>query len=205
MLRLRVPDAARGEICAVGVAVPGDHPTALVVEPVGDQLPSLVVLQHVAVGGALELAQLTAGQERQRRLGADVLAQLLDRRIDPRVAEAQLTDSGLDLASSVLAAARGGADSTGAELHRRLARARVPHLLLHRDHTLYVVLADAAVDPSLLASLAGQVGARRTSDRLPAAGRLPDAAQEASWALGAAESEGRGGVLYGYEAAVLLP
>src|SRR5260370_1014872 len=144
MLRLRVPDAARGEICAVGVAVPGDHPTALVVEPVGDQLPSLVVLQHVAVGGALELAQLTAGQERQRRLGADLLAQLLDRRIDPRVAEAQLTDSGLDLACSVLAAARGGADSTGAELHRRLARARVPHLLLHRDHTLYVVLADRA-------------------------------------------------------------
>jgi purine catabolism regulator len=208
MLRLRLPDAAPGEICAVAVAVPGDHPTALVVEPVGDQLPSPVVLQHVAVGGALELAQLTARQERQRRLGADLLAQLLDRRIDPRVAEAQLTDSGLDLASSVLAAARGGADSTGAELHRRLARARVPHLLLHRDHTLYVVLADGAVDPSLLASLAslaGQVGALGTSDPIRAADRLPEAAQEASWALGAAESEGRGVVRYGDEAAVLLP
>jgi purine catabolism regulator len=79
MLRLRLPDAAPGEICAVAVAVPGEDPTALVVEPVGDQLPSPVLLQHVAVGGALELAQLTARQERERRLGADMLGRLLDR------------------------------------------------------------------------------------------------------------------------------
>jgi purine catabolism regulator len=205
MLRLRLPDAAPGEICAVAVAVPGDHPTALVVEPIGGQLPSPVVLQHVAVGGALELAQLTAGQERQHRLGAELLAQLLDRRIDPRLADMRLAESGVDLASSVLAAARGGADSTGAELHRRLARARVPHLLLRRDHTLYVVLADAVVGAGLAASLGGQVGALGTSDRIRAAGRLPEAAQEASWALSAAESEGRGVVRYGDETAVLLP
>jgi purine catabolism regulator len=34
---------------------------------------------------------------------------------------------------------------------------------------------------------------------------LPEAAQEASWALSAAESEGRGVVRYGDETAVLLP
>jgi hypothetical protein len=65
----------------------------------------------------------------------------MDRRIDPRVAEAQLAEYGLDPASCVLAAARGGTDGTGAELDRRLARARIPHLLLYRDHTLYVVIA----------------------------------------------------------------
>lgn len=205
MLRLRLPDAAPGEICAVAVAVPGDNPTALVVEPIGGQLPSPVVLQHVAVGGALELAQLTAGQERQRQLGADLLAQLLDRRIDPRTAEAQLEEYGLDLASSVLAAARNGNDGTGAELHRRLARARVPHLLLHRDHTLYVVLADAAGGVGVLASLGGQVGALGTSERLSAADRVPEAAQEARWALSAAESDCRRVVRYGEETAVLLP
>jgi purine catabolism regulator len=205
MLRLRLPDAAPGEICAVAVAVAGDHPTALIVEPIGGQLPSPVVLQHVAVGGALELAQLTAGQERQRRLGAELLTQLLDHRIDPPLADERLAECGLDLASSVLAAARGGPGSTGAELHGRLARARVPHLLLHRDHTLYLVLADAAVGAGLLASLAGQAGAVGTSDRIRAVGRLPEAVQEARWALSAAESEGRRVARYGEETAVVLP
>jgi PucR family transcriptional regulator, purine catabolism regulatory protein len=204
MLPLRLPDAAPGEICAVAVAVPGDHPTALVVEPVGDQLPSPVLLQHVAVGGALELAQLTARQERERRLGADMLARLLDRRIDPRAAESQLEESGLDLPVSVLAAAR-GTESDGAELHRRLARAHVPHLLLHRDGMLYVALADDAVDSGLLANLDGQVSALGASERMIAADRVPDAAQEARWALSAAEADGRRIVRYGEETAMLPP
>jgi hypothetical protein len=52
-------------------------------------------------GGALELAQLSAVQERQWRLDADLLGQLLDRRMDPRVAGPLIADAGLDLAVSV--------------------------------------------------------------------------------------------------------
>ena len=52
-----------------------------------------MLLHHIATGAALELAQLTAGQERQRRLGADLLRQLLDRRIDPIAAEPQIADA----------------------------------------------------------------------------------------------------------------
>lgn len=204
MLPLRLPDAAPGEICAVAVAVPGDHPTALVVEPLGGQLPSPVLLQHVAVGGALELAQLTAQQERERRLGADMLARLVDRRIDPRGAESQLEESGLNLAVSVLAVTR-GTESNGAELHRRLARARVPHLLLPRDGMLYVVLAEDAVEKSLLANLDEQAITLGTSERVIAADRAPDAAQEARWALGAAEADSRRIVRYGEETAMLPP
>ena len=105
MLRLRLPEAEPTEASAIAVAVPGDAPTALLVEPIGDQMPSPVLLQHVAVGGALELAQLTARQERQRRLGADLLAQILDRRLYGAAAETQLAEFGLGLAGSVLAAA----------------------------------------------------------------------------------------------------
>jgi len=204
MLWLRLPDAAPGEICAVAVAVPGDHPTALVVEPVGSQLPSPVLLQHVAAGGALELAQLTASQERERRLGADMLSRLLDRRIDPRGAEPQLQESGLDLTSSVLAVVR-GTESDGAELHRRLAQDRVAHLLLHRDRMLYLVLADDAVETGLLANLGGQVSALGASDRVAAADRVPDAAQEARWALSGAEADRRRVVRYGDETSMLPP
>jgi len=208
VLRLSRAGAAPGDAGAVAVAVPGDQPTVLVAEPVGNQLPSLVLLHHIATGGALELAQLAAAQERQRRLGADLLSQLMDRRIDERVAEPQIADLGLDLAVSVLVVARAGPASTGADLHRRLDRARVPHLLLNRDGVLYIALPEGAAQAHLLAE-PREAGAPAwpagISDRITAAGRLPDAAQEARWALGAAEAEKRALVRYGDETALLLP
>ncbi len=211
VLRLTRPGAAPGDLGAVAVAVPGDSPTVLVAEPVGNQLPSPVLLHHIATGGALELAQLAAAAERQRKLGAQLLAHLLDRRVDPQVAESQLADFELDLAASVLALARVAADATGAELHRRLARSHVPHLMLLRDGLLHVVLPAEAVEVHVLtdqpdrphlAALGRVVG---SSGHILAPGRLPDAAQEARWALGAAEAEGKALVRYGDETALLLP
>src|SRR5580693_8033293 len=152
--RLSRPQAAEGEPGALAVEVPGAQPTVLIAEPVGGELPSLVLLHHIATGGALELAQLAAVQERQRRLGAGLLSQLLDRGIDPRLAESLIADAGLDLSVSVLAVARAGADRDGAELHRKLARTNLPHLLLDRDQMLYVVLPEGALDGSLTSALA---------------------------------------------------
>jgi PucR family transcriptional regulator, purine catabolism regulatory protein len=223
VLRLSQPGAVPGDAGAVAVAVPGDQPTVLVAEPVGSQLPSLVLLHHIATGGALELAQLAAAQERQRRLGADLLSQLMDRRIDERVAEPLIADLGVDLAVSVLAVARagpgtagtagtaggagaaGGSGGSGADLHRKLDRCRVPHLLLQRDRVLYVVLPDGAAQAHLLAEPGEPVRAVGCSGRIGGAGRLSDAAQEASWALGAAEAQKRALVRYGDETALLLP
>jgi PucR family transcriptional regulator, purine catabolism regulatory protein len=201
VLRLTRPEAAPGEPAALAVEVPGAQPTVLIAEPVGGELPSLVLLHHIATGGALELAQLAAVQERQRRLGADLLGQLLDRGIDPRLAESLIADAGLDLASSVLAVARAATDQDCAELHRKLARSHLPHLLLDRDHLLYVVLPEAATD----AHLAGPARAIGSSARILAAARLPEAVQEARWALGAAEAENRILVRYGDQTTLLLP
>ena len=83
---LRLTRAGAADAGAVAVAVPAARPTALVIEQLGNQLPSTVLMQHAAAGGALELAQLTARQERQRRAGADLFTQLMDRRIDERAA-----------------------------------------------------------------------------------------------------------------------
>lgn len=205
VLRLGRGQATSREPGALAVEVPGDQPTALVAEPVGNELPSLVLLHHIATGGALELAQLAAVQERQRRLGADLLSQLLDRRIDPRVAEPQIADAGLDLAVSVLAVALAGDDPVGAELHRKLARSHLPHLLLDRDRMLYVVLPEGAIDVHLVPALGETVRGIGSSDRIATAARLPDAAQEARWALGVAEAEKRALVRYGDQTALLLP
>jgi PucR family transcriptional regulator, purine catabolism regulatory protein len=205
VLRLGRAQAASAEPGALAVEVPGDQPIALVAEPVGNELPSLVLLHHIATGGALELAQLAAVQERQRRLGTDLLTQLLDRRIDPRAAEPQIADAGLDLAVSVLSVTRTGDDQIGAELHRKLARSHLPHLLLDRDRMLHVVLPETAIDVHLMPALAETAGGVGSSGRIATAGRLPDAAQEARWALGVAEAEKRALVRYGDQTDLLLP
>jgi purine catabolism regulator len=206
VLRLSRGPAASGEPGALAVEVPGDQPIALIAEPIGNELPSLVLLHHMAVGGALELAQLAAVQERQRKLGADLLAQLLDRRIDPRAADPQIVDAGLDPEVSVLVVARAWGDRPGADLNRRLARSQVPHLRLDRDRLLYVMLPEAATDAQLVPALAENGQAIGCSGRIATAGRLPDAALEARWALGVAEAEKKTALVrYGDQTAPLLP
>jgi purine catabolism regulator len=217
VLRLSRPGAAPGETGAVAVAVPGDQPTVLVAEPAGGQLPSLILLHHIATGGALELAQLAAAQERRRQAGAELLGQLLDRAIDQRQAETRLAEAGLDLACCVLGVLR-AEPQAALSLHRGLDRRRTPHLLLHRDGLLYLLVPDG----ELPAALAGaRVPAAETttaaepggpwvpvagsSDRVGPVARIPEAGQEARWALGAAEAEGRPLVRYGDQTALLLP
>jgi purine catabolism regulator len=117
------------------------------------------------------------------------------------VAEPQIAEAGLDLPASVLATARAGAGETGAGLHRALTRSRIPHLVLARDGMIQIVLPESAVIPGLATGLPA-IGA---SGRIGGAGRLPEAAQEARWALGVAEAEQRGLVRFGDETSLLLP
>jgi purine catabolism regulator len=211
MLPLRSAHAGPGAVAdvavAVAVAMPGEHPTALVVESTDGQLPSMVLLHHVAVGGALELARLTESQERERRLGASLLTRLLDRRIDSQAAQLQLAELGLDLAGCALIAARAAGDGTAA--HRRLAAARVPHALLYRDRTVYLLLPATALDTALAAEIwpspgDGAVGLG-VSDRITAPSRMADAAQEARWALAVASASGQRTAHYGDESMTLPP
>jgi purine catabolism regulator len=205
MLHLNLPDAVPGAAGAVAVAVPGDQPTALVVEPLGNQLPSPVLLQHIATGAALELAQLVAAREQQRRQGADLLSQMMDRRIDPRVADEQVADAGLDLTRCVLVMANVGPQVTATDVHRVLARTRVPYLLLRRDCLLYVAIPDQAVEAHFPAELPEPARAVGTSGPIISANRVPHAALEARWALGVAEVENQPVVRFGDDTTLLLP
>lgn len=205
MLHLNLPDAVPGMAGAIAVAVRGDQPTALVVEPLGSQPPSPVLLQHIATCAALELAQLVAAREQQRRLGSDLLSQMMDRRVDPRVAQEQVADAGLDLTCCVLVMATVGPAVTASGVHRVLARTRVPYLLLRRDCLLYVVFPDRAVEAHLAGELPEPLRAAGTSGTIITASRVPDAAEEARWALGVAEAENRSLVRFGDDTTLLLP
>jgi purine catabolism regulatory family protein/PucR-like helix-turn-helix protein len=210
VLRLAGSGPGTGGAVAVAVAVPGEQPAVLVAEPTGAQLPSPLLLHHIATGGALEIAQLAAAQEQQRKLGERLLGQLLDRRLDAESAQAQLSEHGLDLAGCVLAVARAEPAGAGprtargaaSQVHRALARAAVSHLLAERDGLLQVVLPAEAVAARLLPECSRAIG---VSGGVGAASRVPDAAHEARWALAAAEAEGKALVRFGEETALLLP
>jgi len=109
------------------------------------------------------------------------------------------------LAASVLVVSSSPDDRAVADLDRRLARARVPHILLHRDQLLYLVLAHSDVNAKLattLRSLSSSVG---VSDVIRTGDRMAEAAQEARWALGASQAENRDLVRYGDQTVLLLP
>jgi purine catabolism regulator len=205
LLRLSRDGRADGDVCALAVAVPGEPLTALIVEPLRGRLPGVAVLQHVAIAGAVQLAQIVAQRQRERRRGAEMLAQLLDPHRSWRAAGGEPAADGPDLAVSVVLVMRATVPGAEDGLHRACARAHVRSLLLRRDDLLYAVVPEDAA-PGLTELAAGDPGTRAgLSDLVGSADRASDAAEEALWALGIAEANAIPLVRYGDGARLLMP
>jgi purine catabolism regulator len=205
LLRLSHTNTGHDEVGAVAVAVPGAQPTALVVEPLGTEFPSALILQHLAIGGALELAQLVATQDRRRRIGADLLTQLMDGRHDPQVVSLQLEEAGIVLANCVLATARATPVMSEASVHARLVRTRVSHLLGQRNGVLFILLPESAIFPLLLPLMTAAGASVGLAGDLAGTHRVTEAAREALWTLGIAEAERRPMAWYGQPTDLVLP
>ncbi|MGN6793707.1 MAG: PucR family transcriptional regulator [Streptosporangiaceae bacterium] len=204
LLRLSKDGSADGEVCALAVAVPGDPLAALIVEPLGERLPGVAVLQHVAIAGAVQLAQIVSQRQRDRRQGAEMLAQLLDPHRGWRLGVGERDAGAPDLAVSVMLVMRVTTPSAEDTLHRACSRAHIPSLLLRRDELLYAVVPQNAA-AKLASFTAGEPGARiGISDLVGSADRTPDAAQEALWALGIAEANAVALVRFGDGAGLLM-
>ena len=80
---------------------------------------SLAGAEATPFASALRKVLAAAPAERDRRLGANLLTRLLDRRIDPQAAQLQLAELGLDLAECVLIAARTAGTGSRAPPPRR--------------------------------------------------------------------------------------
>lgn len=200
ILRLRA-----GEDQALALPVPARRPASLLVVLGEDEAPDAAVLQHVATIAALELEKLAAERERERRFGAELLAQLVDGRIVADVAASDLERLGLGGPAIVAASARDDGDLDHRDLHHRLAERAVPHLLLpRREALLSLLLAD---DESLAVFRdelddAARVGVSTIATR---PSHVPDAVREARWALESARSGQRPLATYGEDASPLLP
>lgn len=205
LLRLTRENSASGEVGALAVAVPGEPMTALVVEPMGDRLPSSAILQHIAIAGAVQLAQIVSQRQRQRRQGGELLDQLLDQRPARQVATGNPGATELDLAECVLAVLRPQRPGTDDDLHLACSRAHVPILLLQRDDLLYLVLPESAIGSHLLTWLAELGCPAGVSGPLGSGSRMPDASVEAVWALGIADANQLPLSRYGDSVGLLMP
>ncbi len=191
---------------AFAIGVPTRRPTALVAMQSGEQAPDIALLQHAANIAALEVERVTAEREHERRQGSELLAAMLERRLEPASAQERLREHGITAASAGLVAfapSPSGADE--GNLHHELAQRGVPHLILSDPSRclLMVPTGDQA-----LTAVRGAVGpdvALGMSDPLRRPDRAPDAAREASWAQSAAHNLGQPLVHYGESSPLFFP
>lgn len=199
---MRIPDGPRP---TVALAVPASRPAALVAVSKTGEPPDLFVLRHIAAIAAMEVERLKAEREGRRRLGAEMLADLVDNRGDVSIATTRLlAERGLAEEPRVLAAFAAGEAGKYLDLHLRLEERGVPHLLSRRSGVFVVLLphVDRAVE-ALAEEVDPPIG---LSNPVGSAARVADAHQEAVWALQGARATGRRIVRYGEDnASPFLP
>ena len=191
---------------ACAIRVPADRTIALLALGNGQPAPDLSLLQHAANIVALEVERVSAERRHSWRLGSELLAHLLERRLDPASASRQLRELGIDPERVVIAAFRPPASAPpDADLHHQLAGRGLVHLV-HRN--AQHVLAAIADDAEALTGLRAAVGAEiplGVSDPLRRPDRVPDAAREALWAEAAARNLGGAVARYGDATPLFLP
>jgi PucR family transcriptional regulator, purine catabolism regulatory protein len=193
---------ARSVLTASGVEVlVGEVPThdnaVLAVIREGGAALDGVVIQHAATVVALELSQTHLALEHTRRSGAELIAQLIDGRVEQRVGRRQLLSSGLDPATSMFVSVTCEDERRLRDLHVALWRRRIPHVSAFRSGVAHAVVpsTDDAVE-AIAASLGptARVGAGRV---MKTVARSAESSREAMWALGTAQRTGDSVVRYG--------
>lgn len=180
----------------MAVAVAASRPVTLVVPGPEATLLDLGVLRQIAGLVALEIEREIVERERRRAFGAELLAGLIDGRLEAHAVGRFLEDRGLATEPRVVAALN-SEDDEHRTLHLRLEDRGIAHLMLRRVPTLVILLRDrdhdlaglrAEVEPSAAIGVSGALGR-------PA--RAADAVREAVWALRAASGASAALVRYG--------
>ncbi|HEY7453019.1 MAG TPA: PucR family transcriptional regulator [Thermoleophilaceae bacterium] len=191
---------------AFALRVPAKRPTALVAVHEPERAPDLALLHHAANIAALEVERISAQREQELRLGAQLLAAMLERRIEPASAAQQLGEHGIVPEDAVLVSFRPAPSAaSNRDLHHELSQRGLPHLVLWSPQRCLVAVPDTGDAHGALRGALGADVALGVSDRLCRADRAPDAAREARWAQTAAHNMGQPVVRYGEATPLFLP
>jgi purine catabolism regulator len=190
-----VPDATDDAVSQL--SLPTRPPTVFLARRVARAPASDGVLEHLASLAALECEHLARDRDRQRTSGAELLAALIDERLDLPAAWPELKHRNLGDAVVLVVARRADGNPLPHEdlQHTAPFRSSTP-LLLHRSPLLFAVVPD---DPALLQGLHAVLGTDArlgVSNRLGPTGNLRETLHEAHLALARAEDEAAAVVRY---------
>lgn len=192
---LRLPFGKRP---AAAFLVPASRPAALVAAARTTDMPDLSILHHITAVATLEVERIIAEYERRRRLGSELLASIVDSRIDTTSAEDLLAERRLHAESSVLACCTGEDEAAQhSDLHVRLEIRGIPHLLLRRSPVLTALIPDTRESISSLRDEVDRSFSIGLSDPIGHVSRVPDAHREAQWAWRGAQVNGEPVARYG--------
>ena len=168
---------------AVAVRLTGPRPATLVAVPPHGRIIDIGLLQHAAAVVSAQRSAAAAGRERARRLGATLLARMLDDRIDPTVASDELTERGLGGSRLVAVSPGADGDELWADLHHRFDDAGVPHLFLARGNLRIALLPDG--DHALRLLLDGLLPSSPVglSDAFARVADTAEALRQATWSV----------------------
>jgi purine catabolism regulator len=169
------------------VDIPTQQGALMVMASEGRNPVDAILMQHAVTVLALELSQSVVAIEQRRRLGAELLGQLLEGRVEAQVARRQLRTVGVDVARSHLYSVHGDEAERLRDVHIALWRNGIGHVVTYRSGVLYVLASAASGVNEVLRADLGPHVLVGVSAVLRAADRGPEAMREAAWAMRAAE------------------
>jgi purine catabolism regulator len=186
-----------GGATALQLTVPASRPVILIAITNSKVVPDNLVLRHIATIIGLIVEKEMAMHERQRRLGAELLAGIIEGRLSTEAAYLLLAEHELGEEPRRIVACSAGVQSfEDSWLHLQLYALGIPHLLILRANVLLALI--PATDEALSVLQAELPSNVRLgiSNPLGLTTRTPEAYQEAMWALRAAESQEKKVVYY---------
>lgn len=199
MTRLEVNDAS-----GMALPIPGPRNACLVVLPRSEVAPSLGILQHVGAACAFELARTEADFERRRRIGATVMSDAIEGRVDAQVLLAHLAERELD---GPLVCVVFDCDGPALDrLQREWAVRGVPHLVSESEGR-HIGLLSAGSESLTDLGLRARDEDFRVGVSSPFTGPtgILDAGQQARWALETVPPDSSGSATYGTSQDAFLP
>ncbi|MED3562850.1 PucR family transcriptional regulator [Bacillus xiapuensis] len=183
---------------SIQLPIPSTRPTILRAVSNSITPPDSIVLRHITTILGLIVERETSFLERQTGLGAEIFREIIEGQVTDDIASILLKEHGLGRESlCIIACSPKEKPYEHERLHYWLNDFKIPHLITSRENGLLILLPKNLDTISNLRAEVQDSMYIGISDSIIRLSRIPDAYQEALWALNSAETKNINMVYYG--------